>query len=127
MKLLIQHRAGVVDATLRQLIQRRLQFALGRFAHRIAVVRVRIDDVNGPRGGPDRRCLIEATPRPSGRPLVAEVTDESAEAAVGRAADRVARQVRSRIERSREIRRGRSVAPPVDSPAGALHAEELPE
>ncbi|MCG3126201.1 MAG: hypothetical protein CHACPFDD_01031 [Phycisphaerae bacterium] len=121
MKVLIQHRAGSIGTALRELIHRRVQFALGRFAHRIAAVRVRIDDVNGPRGGPDRRCLVEATPRPHGTPIVAEVIDESAEAAVGRAAERVARQLRGRIERSREMRRGRASQPLALPPAESRH------
>lgn len=40
---------------LRQYVERRLRFALGRFAHRLDQLQVRLEDVNGPRGGLDQR------------------------------------------------------------------------
>ena len=38
--------------TLRELVVRRLYFALNRFSPEIAQVTVRVGDANGPRGGP---------------------------------------------------------------------------
>ncbi len=42
----------------REFVERRLLFALGRFADRIRQVVVRFSDLNGPRGGPGLQCLL---------------------------------------------------------------------
>lgn len=47
-------------------VERRLRSALGRFAGRIDRVLVRIADVNGPRGGIDKRCRITIVLVPRG-------------------------------------------------------------
>ena len=43
---------------LKDYIRRRVHFSLGRFAGRIRFLSVRLADVNGPRGGVDKRCDI---------------------------------------------------------------------
>ena len=55
-------RAGQVDTAdaLREYAERRLSFAIRRFAHKIQDVMVRLVDVNGPRRGIDSRCSITA-------------------------------------------------------------------
>ena len=40
--------------------RRRVLFAIGQFGSRVRAVRVQIDDENGPKGGIDQRCLMEA-------------------------------------------------------------------
>lgn len=50
-----------ITAPLRTHVERRVHFALDRVADRINTVRVRFDDINGPKGGPDKRCVIVAT------------------------------------------------------------------
>jgi len=47
-----------VTAVLSTYIQRRLGFALGRFDRRVERVLVRIEDVNGPKGGIDKHCRV---------------------------------------------------------------------
>ena len=42
----------------REQIERRIRFAFDRFSDRIRHVDVVIDDENGPRGGPDKRCNL---------------------------------------------------------------------
>lgn len=86
---------------LRLHIERRLRFALGRFGRRVAEVLVRVADVNGPRGGPDKRCRIAVRLLP-GRPVVVEDTDADLHVAVDRAADRAGRTVSREIARRRE-------------------------
>src|SRR3954447_23488504 len=59
-----------LDDGLRDYIERRLQFALGRFAARIHRLTVRLTDVNGPRGGLDKRCRIAVALVPRGVVIV---------------------------------------------------------
>ncbi len=63
----------------------RARFALGRFADHLEKVRVRLEDVNGPRGGLDKRCVIELHTRLGVR--VVEARDTHFHAAVDRAMD----------------------------------------
>jgi len=46
---------------LRQHTERRLHFALGRANGQISRLTVRLSDLNGPRGGEDKRCLLRIT------------------------------------------------------------------
>ena len=39
-------------------VERRARFALGRFADRVVRVKIQLADVNGPRGGVDKRCRV---------------------------------------------------------------------
>ena len=114
MRLTIHARKVALNATLRSRVERRLGFALGRFGNRIDRVTVRLEDLNGPRGGVDQRCRIEACLVRSGKLLV-EVVDAEIEAAVDRAADRMARRVRTTLDRRREtrVRRGIQLTPPA--------------
>jgi ribosome-associated translation inhibitor RaiA len=85
-----------IDDSHRDFIERRLLFALGRFGGRIRRVLVRLEDVNGPRGGLDKRCHIDA--RLAGRgTLVVEVRDVELEPAISRAAERIGRRVRDEL------------------------------
>jgi putative sigma-54 modulation protein len=43
---------------LKDYIRRRVHFSLGRFAGRIRSLSIRLADINGPRGGVDKRCDI---------------------------------------------------------------------
>jgi hypothetical protein len=40
--------------------RRRAGFALDRFAEQIRRISLRFEDLNGPRGGVDKRCTVEA-------------------------------------------------------------------
>lgn len=57
-------------------VEAHLHDRLGRFEDRLTRLEVHFGDINGPRGGADIRCMIEARPR-SGDPLV--VTAEAAD------------------------------------------------
>ena len=103
MRLMIYARKVTLSQTLRDHVERRLRFALGRFGNRIDRVTVRLEDLNGPRGGVDKRCRIEACVVRSGK-LQVEVTDAEIEPAVDRAADRIARRVKDDLDRTREKR-----------------------
>lgn len=70
-------------------IRRRIDFALRRFADRIERVVVRLVDLNGPRGGPDKRCSMAVRLSPPLPSILASATDADAYAAVSQAASRL--------------------------------------
>ena len=58
MKIDIRFRDLDASDALKTHAMRRLQFGLSRFGHAISAITVRVSDVNGPRGGVDKRCQI---------------------------------------------------------------------
>jgi putative sigma-54 modulation protein len=91
-------------------VERRMGFALGRFAAHISRVTIRLEDLNGPRGGLDQQCRIDVALIRSGR-LIVRDTGKDIETAVSRAADRVAHRVRTALDRRRTRRRTCSRVP----------------
>jgi putative sigma-54 modulation protein len=100
----IDIKASGFDLTegLREHTQRRLQFALGWANHDVRAVSVRLSDINGPRGGRDKRCRIQVPF--AGKPnVVIEDTESDLYVAIDRAAERAERAVVRRLERLREF------------------------
>lgn len=92
----------------KSLITRRLEFALGRFEMHLGTVKVTICDVNGPRGGCDMQCRLQAAMR-SGRDVLVNDVGETVEASITAAADRAARTISRRLQKSRD-RQGLSMS-----------------
>ena len=93
--------AGVrVDLEGRAYIRRKLRSRLAKFGASVERVSVRMEDLNGPRGGVDQVCRIKVvmTGLPS---VVFEKRGASLEAAVDSALDGVERTVRRRLQRRR--------------------------
>ena len=91
-----------VTTGLREYIDRRLYFALGRFDTAIDNVSVRVGDVNGPRGGVDKRCrIVVALRAPGSNPITVDDNDEDLRAAVARASNRAGRTVARAVQRKR--------------------------
>jgi ribosomal subunit interface protein len=86
---------------LREHIERRLKFSLSWASHTVRTVTVRLSDINGPRGGNDKRCRIQI-PFAGGTSSVIEDTEADLYVAIDRAADRIERNVARRLERARE-------------------------
>lgn len=104
MRVDIVYHDGPLTGSLRDWTERRVLFAIGQFGPAVRAVRVSLADQNGPRGGPDQRCLMEARMARASR-VVAEVVDADLYAAVSRAADRLHRRVRTALDRARTGRR----------------------
>ena len=75
---------------LRDYVARRMRFAIGRFRDHIQWARVKVADVNGPKGGADKRCVVQLRLR-NLPDVVFAITQLEVRAAVDEAADRVAR------------------------------------
>jgi ribosome-associated translation inhibitor RaiA len=103
-----------VGPQLREYVDRHLYFALSRFSSAIDHVDVRLGDMNGPRGGVDKRCRILVKLRAAGSDnITIEQDDESLNSAVARAAARAGRTVGRSLERrhrKRAYQRRRALA-----------------
>lgn len=105
---------AVVNLTARRLLrresERRLHFAADRFQHHIRDIDVLLRDVNGPRGGVDKRCRIRARLRGGGTLEIAE-TRSSFGGAIRAAAKRLRRLLARRLGgklRHEDLRRDRA-------------------
>jgi len=92
------HEIELLDGV-RAYVNRTLQTSLRRFAGRVRKVRITLQDVNGPRGGVDKACRIQAQLFPSRRWVMHEVRDANAFAAIAVALQRVKHTVRKAFER----------------------------
>jgi putative sigma-54 modulation protein len=87
----------------RTYIRRKLGMKLGKFATSVERASVRVEDVNGPRGGIDKACRIKVVLR--GLPsVVVETSDASLGAAVDGALTGIERAVRRSLQRRRSRR-----------------------
>jgi len=104
MKITIRARHLDLSPELRDLLHRRLEFALGRLATAIRAVDVTIVDINGPKGGADKQCRIHVR-GPSLRRTVIEHVGTDVLSTVSLAAERAGRAV------ARSLARRRTFAP----------------
>ncbi len=88
---------------LRGLAVRRTRFAMRRLRWLVPQVRVRMVDVNGPRGGVDKRCQIELRTDGAGRVVVTAMARHWREA-LDRALMRAARTLLRAWRRARMLR-----------------------
>jgi hypothetical protein len=82
---------------------------LSRFGDRLTRVEVHLSDVNGPKGGPDTRCALEA--RPASRQPVAVTNDAgTADEAVKGAVEKMSRLLESTFGRADDVKGGPSAS-----------------
>ena len=103
MELSIRGRHLELSEPLKRYASRRLEFAVGTFASRISGIALSLTDVNGPRGGIDKRCVIRIVLQPLGRVFV-HAMDSDAYAAIDRAATRIRSVVARKLARRRGLR-----------------------
>lgn len=115
MRLNVWRQDMAVTPSLRRYVERRVGLALGRFRSRIGHIMVRLADLNGPRGGTDKRCRIVLSVAGLGE-VAADATDSSLPAAITVAADRAARVVAHCVSRRQARRHGREFRHPRASP-----------
>jgi len=91
---------------LRELTERRVRFVLRRLGWLVPSAKVQMSDVNGPRGGIDKRCQVELRTDGAGSVVVASVASDwrtALDIALARAARFLMRQWR-RTGPSRRVR-----------------------
>lgn len=100
MNIAIQSSGLVLTEGLRAYVHRRLKTSLGwALTRRLAVW---LSDINGPRGGRDKRCKIQIS-LDHGKTIVIEDTEEDLYAAIDLAADRADRALARQMARTRKF------------------------
>jgi len=101
MQAMILDRSHVLSTEERDMLQRRLQFALSRFSAELRSVEAVVLDHDGPRGGVDKQLRLKARLR-SGATLTVVKRDRSVIAAASHAASRLAGLVTRTLHRRHE-------------------------
>ena len=96
------HGFGMTEA-IREHARRRLGFALGRLSGRIDRISLTLTDVNGPRHGVDKSCLVRIGG--AGREIVCAAMDSDLYRLIDRVAERAGRLLRREADRSLSGRR----------------------
>ena len=116
MQIDIQARDFSLSDALRGHAQRRLRSALTCCDEHIQRVAMRLSDINGPRGGEDKRCHLQVVL--AGLPdVVIEDTEADLYVAIDRATDRAGRTVVRKIDRRQSLLRQSGRPPPSDPQA----------
>lgn len=93
-----------VDHTVETHVERRLGFALGRFADVVRDVEVTLSDINGPKGGHDKLCRIRVRLRGQQKSVFANILHEEIRTAIDLATDRIGRAVPRAVDRQNGLR-----------------------
>ena len=103
MKPNIQARGFILTESIRKYMELRLAYAVSFANDSIQRVTVHLSDINGPRGGDDKRCQLVFTLK--GLPsVVIEDTESNLYVAIDRAVDRAGRTLARQLERKHEHR-----------------------
>ncbi len=96
------------SAGLRRFVRRRVDFAFSTRSDQIVRILVRLADVNGPRGGDDKSCLVQV--RIPGQPdVIVENVESNLYVAIHRAIDRAGWTTARKLERQRRRARARLI------------------
>ncbi|BFM48522.1 HPF/RaiA family ribosome-associated protein [Marinomonas sp. THO17] len=98
MNIKVQSRRLRLTKELKNYVKRRIGFALNARFNRIKRVVVTLSDVNGPKGGEDKRCQVFVQ-LDGKQDVIVDHKQTSLQAAIDIAADKVSRTVSKRIER----------------------------
>lgn len=105
------HASGfVLTEALRRYTEQRIRTTLGWAGQHMRTLAVFLSDINGPRGGIDKRCRVQVQ-LTAGRSVIIEDIEADLYSAIDRAADRADRAVVRRVERQRDFVHTRIAAP----------------
>jgi putative sigma-54 modulation protein len=105
MQMDIQSQGFHLSDAIRDYVMNQLAHTLNHGDAAITRVVVRLSDINGPRGGDDKRCLIEVRLKAAGA-VVIEDTEANLYFAIDRATERAGRTLARRLGRLREFAPG---------------------
>lgn len=105
MQLVIRATNVPVSDPIREHISRRVLSAAKRFARRLSTITVVLEDINGPRGGVDKTCRIEAGMSNAGEPLIITERSDDLYGAIDLATGKFKQALGRRVERRKPRRR----------------------
>lgn len=94
-------------ASLRDLSIKRVRFALRRLSILVPRAKVLLSDVNGPRGGVDKRCQVELTTDTSEKLVIYSLASDW-RTALDLSLDRATQALTRNVKRLQRLTRGRS-------------------
>lgn len=92
---------------MRELSLQRVRFALRRLTGFVPHARVQFSDVNGPRGGVDKRCQLELKTDSAGTVVIASLAKDW-QTALNRSLARATRALKRSLQRLQKPMRGRT-------------------
>jgi len=105
MKIRIVDQSQLLGRQLKQLCERRLQYALSRFQSMINSIEFCVSDLNGPKGGIDKACRVRIIHR-SGQVIVNQ-KHEDLYVCISKVAEKAARVISRNRARSKKFKRSR--------------------
>ena len=99
---------------MRELSVERVRFALRRLTAMVPRAKVQFSDVNGPRGGVDKRCQVELKTDAAGTVVIASLARDW-RTALDRSLTRATRVLTRSLQRSQKPLRGRTAKLALDS------------
>lgn len=111
MQIDVQSRGFSLTNALQRAIEGEAQQYASRCSNAPADIRVRVFDTNGPRGGSDKACLVQARLRHRRESVVASHVDADLYRAIAAAFSKLERGTRSVLEARRAQRRRLLVSP----------------
>ncbi len=92
----------------------RVRFTLRRLSSMVPRAKVQFSDVNGPRGGVDKRCQVELKTDTAGTVVISSLAHDW-RTALNRSLTRAARVLKRSMQRSQKPTRGRTAKLSLDS------------
>lgn len=112
MQINVQARGFVMTAAIEAHLRRQLRFAFDHLHNRVRRVFVRLSDINGQRGGIDKRCQLQVRLADSSDVVIADV-QQDLYLAMSRAVERAAGAVSRRLGRMRQTQRTTAASTPT--------------
>ena len=106
------------DNQLRNLAIDKVRFALRRLTNLVPRAKVQFSDVNGPRGGVDKRCQVELTTETAGTVVIASLARDW-RTALDRSLTRARRVLTRSVQRGQKPLRGRTARLALDNAASS--------
>jgi len=103
-----------VGANMRELSVERVRFVLRRLTALVPRAKVQFSDVNGPRGGVDKRCQVELRTETTGTVVIASLARDW-RTALDRSLGRATRVLTRSLQRHQKPVRGRTAKLALDS------------
>lgn len=100
MHIQIQARHFSLTEALKKHVKKRIKYALNVGSDQIQRIQVRLSDINGPRGGIDKRCLIQVSLTRHSEIVIAD-THSDLYTAIGQATGRLNKTLSRKLNRLR--------------------------